>query len=133
MLKSFFIGVLVTAFIIGLFWFYTGRNDIRSIRKNYNELAENIKQVQRNIHELRTDSDGFANDINTVTKGIESSRVRVGSSNERLSESDGIIREQLIKVEQLERWNRESIVLGRNFGEELYNLRKLNKESGEKN
>lgn len=130
MLKSFIFGFLIGVIVCGAGWFVIGRNDLREIRSDYNTASGDLERVQRDLSKLGTYSDGFARDIVEVTEGIKSSRERVGLSNERLIESNSIIGEQLIKVDQLEKWNRRSIVLGRDFGDQLFYLRQLNKESG---
>lgn len=131
MFKSFFIGLLAGIIVTGLFWGFAGRNDLRQIRSDYEGAAGDLKQVQRNISQLRSDADGFTGDLVAVTAGIKSSSERIRFSNERLNRSDDIVREQLDKMEQLADWHKQALILGRDFGDKLYDLRQLNKEGRE--
>ncbi len=129
MFKSFAYGILVGCIISGIFWYSTGRNDLKQIRADLDNTNGNFKTVQRSLGELSTNSDGFAGDLIAVTTGIKSSSERLRSGNERLSESDGLVGEQLIKMEQLADWHKQSLILGRDLGDVAYELRQLNKES----
>ena len=127
MAYSFLVGVIVT----GLLWGFAGRNDLGQIRGDYDRTSANLERVQRIVSELGTDSNGFASDIttiNTTAKRIEDRSKRI---DEGLTGVDGDFGFVVGQVDQLEIWNRRSIIIGRDFGDQLFYLRQLNKESRE--
>lgn len=129
MFKSFAYGLLVGIIIAGVLWYSTGRNDLRQIRSDYEGAAGNLQRVQRIVSELGTDSDGFARDITSINTTSKRIADRSGRINEGLTGFDGDFGIVTGKVEQLEKWNRRSLILGRDFGDQLFYLRQLNKES----
>ncbi len=131
MLKIFFYGFLIGCILVGIGWYAYGRPDIKQIRQDLNTSNGDFEIVQRDISELSIDSDGFTKDLLAITEGIKKSADRVGSSNERLSKSDGIIGEQLVKMDELGEWHRQSLILGRDLGDVAFDLRRLSEASRE--
>ncbi len=131
MFKSFSYGLLVGIIISGILWSFAGRNDLRQIRSDYEGSAGNLQRVQRIVSELSADSDGFARDITTIDTTAKRIADRSGRIDEGLQGFNGDFGIVTGKVEQLEKWNRRSLVIGRDFGDKLFDLRQLNKEGGE--
>jgi len=131
MVKTFFYGLLVGCIVAGVLWFSLGRNDLRQIRSDYERTAGDLQRVQRNISELSTNSDGFAGDITTIDTTSKRIADRSKRLDQGLTDFSGDFRDITTKVDQLEKWNRRSIVLNRDFGDKLYDFRQLNKEGRE--
>jgi hypothetical protein len=130
MFKTIIITVLVCGIIFGAAWYSIGRNDLGEIRKDYDRADRTLQRVLSNNSELGTHVDGFAGDITTINTTSRRIEDRSGSIDEGLSIIDGDIRGVTGEVGQLERWNRQALVITRDFGDQLYELRQINKESG---
>ncbi len=130
MLKTIITTFLVTCIICGATWALVGRNDLGEIRKDYDRADRTLQGVLGDSRELRTDSDGFARDITEITTTSRRITDRSGSINEGLSVLDGNFGGVIVEVDKLEDWNRQYLIGVRDFGDRLFELRQLNKESG---
>ena len=130
MFKAFAIGFLVCGIGLGFLWWTVGRNDIGEIRANYDRSSADLERIQRNISELSDNSDGFARDITTINSTSKRIGVRSGRLEEGLLAIDGDFGLVITKVDELEKFNRRALVLNRDYGDFLFDLRQLNKESG---
>jgi hypothetical protein len=130
MLKTIITTFLVAGIIYGAAWYSIGRNDLGEIRTNYDEFDRTLQGVLGDSRELRTDSDGFARDITEITTTSRRINKRSGTINEGFIILNGDFGGVLVKVDQLEGWNRQYLIGVRDFGDELYSLRQVNKESG---
>ena len=129
MFKAFTIGFLVCGIGLGFLWWTMGRNDLGEIRANYNRSSADLERVQRAISELTTNSNGFARNITTINTTAKRIENRSGSIDEGLSDvtrNFGLITP---RVDELEVWNRRTLILNRDYGDQLFDLRQLNKES----
>jgi len=122
--------ILLTVIVCGAAWFSVGRNDLGEIRASYDRADGTLQRVLGYNSELGTNVDGFTDDITTINSTSRRIEDRSGSINEGLSVIDGDIRGVTGEVEKLERWNRQALVITRDLGDRLYELRQLNKESG---
>jgi len=129
MVKSFAYGILVGLVIGGILWFSFGRNDLRQIRKDYERASDNLERVQQTVSELSTNSDGFAGDITSIDGTAQRIEDRSKRLDKGLTGFEGGFRDITVKVDKLEKWNRRSVILGRDFGDKLFDLRQLNKAS----
>ena len=128
MFKAFGYGFLVGILLAGVGWYSFGRNDLREIRTDYDGTAGDLQRVQRIVSELGTDSDGFAGDITAINTTAQRIADRGRRIDEGLTGFNGDFGNVIIQVDQLEKWNRRTLVLGRDFGDQLFDLRQLNKE-----
>lgn len=131
MFKTIIITFLVSGIIYGAAWALIGRNDLGEIRANYDRSDRTLQRVLSNNGELGTHVDGFATDITTINTTSKRIEDRSGSIDEGLSIIDGDIRGVAGEVDKLERWNRQALIITRDFGDGLYELKQLNKESGD--
>ena len=129
MFKTVLITFLIAGIIYGASWALVGRNDLREIRTNYDRSDGTLQRVLDNNGELGNHVDGFATDITTINTTSRRIEDRSGSIDKGLSVIDGDIRGVAGEVDKLERWNRQALILTRDFGDGLYELRQLNKES----
>ncbi len=129
MFKTFLYGFLIGIIITGLGWFSLGRNDLGQIRKDYNRTSGDLERVQRIVGKLSDNSNGFAGDIAGLTEKSRSIADRGGRLDEGLSGISSNVGVISGKVDNLEKWNRRTVVLSRDFGDQLYELRQINKES----
>ncbi len=131
MFKTFIFGLLAGIILTGACWFFIGRNDIGSIRQDFDRVNGDFEGVQRNSDTLRTDSDGFAADITGITDKSKLIADRSRRIDEGLTGVDGDVRLITIKVDELEQYNISFIRLGRDLGNITFELRQINKDSGE--
>ncbi len=130
MFKTVVITFLVSGIIFGAAWFSIGRNDLGEIRANYDRADGTLQRVLGYNSELGVDVDGFTRDITTINSTSRRIENRSGFIDEGLSVINGDIRGVIGEVDKLEKWNRQALVLTRDFGDRLYRLRQINKESG---
>ena len=130
MFKTILITFLVAGIIYGAAWALIGRNDLGEIRKNYDKSDGTLQTVLGYNGELGDHIDGFARDITTITTTTKRAENRAGSIDQGLGSVIGDFTGVIGKVDSLERGIRQALVFTRDFGDELYDLRQLNKESG---
>lgn len=131
MLKTIGYTFFVCSLAYGLLWYSIGRNDINEIRSDFNRSYEDFQRVQRTVGELGDNSNGFAREISEISSGSRRAEVRSRTIIDRTGIIDGEVRFIAGEVDQLEEWNRQSLILGRDLGDVSYELRRLSEASRE--
>lgn len=131
MFKAFMCGMLVGVIIVGGFWFFVGRNDLGEIRQTLNGVNGDFQRVQRTVGELGDNSNEFAGEISGISSQSGEIKDRSGQIAIELSGIDGEIRQIAGEVDNLEEWNRRSVILGRDIGDLAQEIRQFSEESRE--
>lgn len=143
MFKTGLFGFLIGVLIIGALWFTLGRVKLGEVFEAIERADGDYLRVERLVSELRDNINGLTDEITIIREesnksynGIGNSIIRVGDTVLRVDNSIGElrlikddVRYIIIRVDQLEEWNRQSVTSIRNLADIAFEYRRLSEKS----
>jgi hypothetical protein len=141
--KAGIFGFLIGIIIVGVCWFVFGRIRLGEIFEAIERTDGDYIRVERLVSELGDNIDGLTDEITIIREesnksydGIGNSIIRVGDTIFRVNNSIGelrLIKDDIgyiiIRVDQLEEWNRQSITGIRSLTDIAFEYRRLSEKS----
>lgn len=129
-MQKIFIGFLIGVFLVGIFWFFYGRPGIKDVRRDLNEVHAAYEQVQQALDSVTVDNTGFAGDFAELNSANGSALIRSDTIEEGLADHQSELGLAVFKMDELERLNISLIRLGRDFGDDAFDLRRFGETYG---
>jgi hypothetical protein len=141
--KTGILGFLFGVLIVSTLWFVFGRIKLGEIFEAIERTDGDYLRVERLVSELGDNIDGLADEITIIREesdrsynGIGNSIIRVGDTILRVDDSIGELRfiksdigYIIVRVDQLEEWNRQSVTGIRNLTNIAFEYRRLSEKS----
>jgi hypothetical protein len=141
--KTGILGFLFGVLIVSILWFVFGRIKLGEIFEAIKRTDGDYLRVERLVSELGDNIDGLADEITIIREesnrsydGIGNSIIRVGDTILRVDSSIGELRliksdigYIIVRVDQLEEWNRQSVTGIRSLADIAFEYRRLSEKS----